>query len=1012
MIGGVRVASLILLLAFCLLCAPACREATQMQVEAYTNLGYDASAALAFFSGRDLASLSRDASSVPPVQWGQDGRLGSLVFVPPSDNPRARVAVRTVLAFGRDPATCSASDAQGCIVADRQLTYDKGTSLRVPVGLFRQCMGVVCPTGLTCNYEGSCVSAEIDVARCSSEAGCFIAGDPPSPPGVSSEPPPIGDASTETSHVAPASPLEPLVAMRDRDPRQGFVEGTLSVSARPGSAPVTRVDLSYPGAAGPFASLRTLPGSYTFLAGSPLPPATDEVIAVAVAEGPHGASSSAAVRVRVDNYPRIKDIGADQGADLAQGARYFADANAPASRLLVFGVDGSSRPTIRRCNIDGSQCEGQLLGGAGTREQAAVSLPLSGVGALVIAQSDGRARSCRADGTGCVDFSYGDVESGSVMLWAHSDPLNKNGYVIVHATSRPTPPSVLSVFRCEAQTCARTQLSIAADFSLTRPAMGSAAVHLTYKKRVGGETGLVSCSLSPLSCVTRPFGVAATPASLAMNGDAPSVVALIGKPSLLDCASMPCTATNLGGASFDPGGSWSPRLTFVAGVPVILYLSSSGKLSAARCPAGNCQVTDLSAFVPVDFDGRSGHVFTDVPGRVVLGGVTYDGVPSMLRCTAAFDACASASVATAELVGNTVGEALDAIVDPAGKRILTITANPARSVRPTLFSCDLDASNCLARDVSASGLAQSGHFPSIASVDKNNLVFVADDRSKLDEEFTAASVFTCDTQGNGCTSRLLFPTTDDAFLWPGTNVVQRLKSGRLRVLHQDEIGSYDVQTLDCAADGTGCLLGALATDSFPLAKVAYDPVTDRSFPTFKLSNDPINGYACTTDPADPGANECEEFDISGQLPEQSYFPELLSVTVESGVPTYLLSFTDFDADPPAFPLALVRCPDLVCAPAELLAVPAAAEPLDATYGRVDMVYDAGRNVRYLLLGGEFVPPTLLRCGAKGCERLHSFGLDYTPPYKLLLDASSDRLFVVFRDDANRGRPAVLTLDLY
>lgn len=1022
-----RRASLVLLFALFVLGITACRAATQLQVEAYTNLGYEPSARLAFFSGRDLSNLSAEPSGVPSVQWGQDGRLGSLAFVPPSGNPRARVAVRTVLAFGRDPITCSAADAKGCIVADRQLAYDQGRSLRVPVGLFRQCLGVVCPLGRTCNYEGNCVSADLDVSQCSSESGCSIVGDPPSPPGVQASGLPAadaGDAQVPSSQV----PLPPVLSMRDRDPRQGFVDGTLSAAAAPGSFAVSWVELSYPTPDGtpgtPFATLPQLPSTFTFLGGQALPVGVSDVMGVAVSVGPSGRARSEPTRLRIDNHPRVLDIGADLGSDVAGVPTYFPDASSPGTTLLVFGVDGSRRPTLRRCNLDGSQCVGTLLSKvAGTPLQAAVSLPVSGIGALVVAYDDGRLLRCTANGTSCdssARYDAGEPPSGGrSVLAAFRDPLAPNGYVIVRAVNDAGGAKstfALDVFRCVGVACTKTRSQLLGRVPAQRVASGPAASYLVAHRKDRSE--LVRCDANTGVCTTRqvlPSSFHA--AAVALQGGAvPFVLGrVVTSPALLDCQGDPCVSRPLPGVlgPTQEFASWTPSLAFDGTTPVVIYGNRDFKPTAARCPAAaSCDITDLSPFAVPNFRAALPSLLVDAQGRLVVGAANNDLAPAMVRCSLAFDVCSGASNQSPELVGNTVGDALDATVDPLGKRLLVVTENPSRGVQPTLFSCDLGATSCAARDVSVEGLPGSGFAPSLVfDVNKQKLAFVVDDRSVEREVPASASLVTCDATGKNCASRTLFPPilTDDVtdFVSDGTNTAVRTQAGRLRIFHQDMYGSFDHEVLDCLGDGSACSHRSLPIQGFPLSNLAYDPVSDRSYLAPPYEASAPYAYSCLTAPQVPDEEMCREFIVLDD--PAFFFAQIIASTVEAGVPTFLLSYRreeDFSRA-----LALVRCPNEECG---------SPEPLDVTgipdfgfFPRSSMVLDAARGARYIALGDQDSGALSLdRCTASGCSRLYSFPFESTPPYKLLLDPATDRLFLAFRDDSNRGRPAVLTLDLF
>jgi alpha-tubulin suppressor-like RCC1 family protein len=157
--------------AMALLAATSCRDATQAQVSVRTNVPHRAGLRVALFTGANPASVSESAEP-----WGADGRVGDLVFVP-GEKKDASLSFRVVMGIGRDPSSCSNTDAAGCIVARRSLAFVPRTRLRVPVVLHQACVGVVCPEEQTCNDVGQCVSAKVDANACATADGCVLPGD-------------------------------------------------------------------------------------------------------------------------------------------------------------------------------------------------------------------------------------------------------------------------------------------------------------------------------------------------------------------------------------------------------------------------------------------------------------------------------------------------------------------------------------------------------------------------------------------------------------------------------------------------------------------------------------------------------------------------------------------------------------------------------------------------------------------------------------------------------------------
>lgn len=144
------------------LCASACKTPTEVSIVIRSDVAYREDMAVAV--AVDAPERIEDASPrvVVRQRWVAGGSLGDVVAVPSND--RSELAVRVVLATGRDPSTCSVNDAAGCIVVRRRLDFVRGESARAEVVLRPICLGVYCEAGSSCAVDGTCGSLTSDEA--------------------------------------------------------------------------------------------------------------------------------------------------------------------------------------------------------------------------------------------------------------------------------------------------------------------------------------------------------------------------------------------------------------------------------------------------------------------------------------------------------------------------------------------------------------------------------------------------------------------------------------------------------------------------------------------------------------------------------------------------------------------------------------------------------------------------------------------------------------------------------
>ncbi|HSO32217.1 MAG TPA: LamG domain-containing protein [Labilithrix sp.] len=141
--------------------ASSCRTPTQTTIEVVSELAYRSDMAVAIQLGSE-----DDVETAPPRvvtrgAWAGDGTVGTVVAVPDEDEAGI-LAIRVVLAVGRDPASCSAADAQGCVVVRRTSRFSPHESSHLRIVLRPSCLGIFCDARTSCARDGACGSLASD----------------------------------------------------------------------------------------------------------------------------------------------------------------------------------------------------------------------------------------------------------------------------------------------------------------------------------------------------------------------------------------------------------------------------------------------------------------------------------------------------------------------------------------------------------------------------------------------------------------------------------------------------------------------------------------------------------------------------------------------------------------------------------------------------------------------------------------------------------------------------------
>ncbi len=154
--------------------APSCLDPTQITLEISTEAACGAVQA----DGVTIRVGAPDTVATPQAQVidatgcspaaGPAGsnRVGSLVVVPSGAGDTLSLTV--ILGVDRSTDQCVVDAPDGCIVARRSLRYIAHRSLKLPIELRTDCLGVSCPADQTC-VHGACVGASVDDTACSGD---------------------------------------------------------------------------------------------------------------------------------------------------------------------------------------------------------------------------------------------------------------------------------------------------------------------------------------------------------------------------------------------------------------------------------------------------------------------------------------------------------------------------------------------------------------------------------------------------------------------------------------------------------------------------------------------------------------------------------------------------------------------------------------------------------------------------------------------------------------------------
>lgn len=810
-----------------LMLAPsACQPATEARVEVFTDLEPTKSAELTISTGPAGAETvaSRNA-----VSWEQSGVIGSLSFVPPDGNRGATLLLRATLALTGGTDSCAAVPGN-CVTATRRVPYAEGKRVRIPVGLFRRCMGVSCAQGTTCNYQGQCVSDSLGPADCQSEQGCLLQGDPPTQPGVSPAP-----TATPSASVAPPTPPEPPPAPQvdffDADPREGLVQGSVSIAS---STPVDSYEITWVNDQGATLGAAIAAGGnatrHSFLPDTQVPMGARWLEVRSVRAG----ARSQATRVDGDRHPRHVDIGGQGGGDALSDMRPFLDETA--GKLITSGVDLSGRLTIRRCALDGSNCEGRVLDGDARARTFGVAAAWTDASAgklygYVPSASDGTrwVFECDRDGSNCVPTRFSNVNTaiaadvrvvGGRLLLLTQTP----GTLAFESCALP-----LTGVACATWTTASADRNVARWVGATASsvvAVGglgpSRPGNIVDPQRIECTADLSQCQKTSLATgCPYPHETLASYMDPA-TGEIWIARATQSDAGCIDACPLPAgTACKrvFAGDSVDGGKKFPQGINWVfplSGVDVAIGVASTSRDgSTVRCSTTGCTTV---ASVPIRERARA--LPRTVGGRtelfIVGRDVTNTGAPALWKSVDAQELRGPAPTGIVAVLSATTGDVRPGNLVGIGGRMAATPRNrgglvvgmtdPSQGNRLELATCDdLTTQGCSRRSAwlgSGNEGFGAGHTPFLARTvdDKTTVAFSA---SNLLSANQSVESFRCPDDTSTCVHNTIEPF--------GLLAAMSVLGDRTLLAS----GGANKRVLNCPLDGTACnrtpLLGLAST---------------------------------------------------------------------------------------------------------------------------------------------------------------------------------------------------------
>ncbi|TGK25205.1 chitobiase/beta-hexosaminidase C-terminal domain-containing protein [Leptospira stimsonii] len=178
--------------------------------------------------------------------------------------------------------------------------------------------------------------------------------------------------------------------------------------------------------------------------------------------------------------------------------------------------------------------------------------------------------------------------------------------------------------------------------------------------------------------------------------------------------------------------------------------SNGDKPSLFRCDlnGNSCQHFDISSGQGNNSGKNPSIAVDEIGGKILVA--TENGAnsskPSLFRCDLDGSNCGHFDISAGQ--GSGSGTNPKILIDQLNRKLLVVTNNLANGIRPSLFRCDIDGTNCIHKDISSGQGVQSGFTP-IADLDYTNQKILVITRNQGNSN--KPSLYRCDLDGTNCT---------------------------------------------------------------------------------------------------------------------------------------------------------------------------------------------------------------------------------------------------------------------
>jgi hypothetical protein len=736
--------------------------------------------------------------------------------------------------------------------------------------------------------------------------------------------------------------------------------------------------------------------------------------------------------------------GAETGPDVLEPSHVFFD-GATDKILLVGTIAG--RPSLRRCNADGTGCTAHLLdAGRGANSGALLAAVVDEVARklLVVATDRAGVRTatedapalslyrCDLDGTGCARTEIaGDLRTRALFTPAAAIDRVHDKLLVGTCLWPAEGESRAVVFRCETDGsgCTRRDISPSDAGEMCRPdvalVVDEAAEKLLFVALHGplaeAKPRITRCDLDGTACTyhTLPEAYYSQYLSVAFDAQRKKLLVVASMPGYggEGLAVVACDADGTGCARTEhPYGGVARPLVLDDELVLSVADGHGGGLFLLRCtPSGDaCARTFLELdwfwggpglrVAPIAFDAARDTFLVGTSLSIDDGIPPYEVAPVLLRQPRGGGENTQHDVSAGPGESRYVGDRLTpdgAFVDEVNRKILAlgftrdVGLTPSRKIRRPLTRCELDGTGCT--------VVETGTAERILGVVDGHLymlgIWRGDPREVPDP--SVMELLRCEADGTACSRTEIQRPLSDHF----TNAVQAaldLKHRMALVVAPPPDATPDLLLHRCPLDGSACL-PPVALPPADNEALAVDPYREKLLVASALRQI----LRCDLD-----GTGCTEHDLSAGADGGSRHPTLL--VDADGV--YLVS--GVEAGAPRWDLggiALFACaPDLTgCARRDLAlgsaphAITSFSAALDRTANALVVATEDGYRRRV---------PTAYVCrrDGSGCREMdlsagQPAGSGARPT--VLVDHVDRRLHLVTKNEALLGRPSLFSTGL-